>query len=52
LVGEALANNALQRQLCPLGIVHAQPDAEAIPEVELSKVAMQSFTVLLDAAQG
>ena len=40
-ISEALPDDALQRHLGSLGIVRAQPDAEAIPEIELGKVAMQ-----------
>ena len=51
-IGEAFADDALERQLCEVNVVDAEPDAEAIPEIELGKVAMQMLlaTVLVDAA--
>src|SRR5207244_3145488 len=49
-VFKALPNNAFNRALGTLNIVYAEPDAVAITEIELGKVAMQMLflAVLID----
>jgi hypothetical protein len=50
-IGETLANNALERLVRPLHVVHAECDPVVVPEIELGEIAMQMLlaAVLIDA---